>query len=96
MSRTREIGQPGFTIFWEDLDVYVQCLDDEQLGRVLRTLWCEHYDAPDWPDMTQAEDVVYYHLKQKIGVQSDRYEEKCKKNRDIAKNRGAKNAAGQV
>lgn len=95
MSRASELGQPGFTIFWEDLGTYVMSLSDEELGRALRTTWCEYADEDpdDWPVMVGGDFLMFKQLQLKIDIQCDKYEATCEKNRGIAQRREAARAA---
>ena len=95
MSRPSDLGQPGFTVFWEDLETYVESLSDEDMGCVLRALWWYYSDGDDedWPGMWPGPRLMYNQLLQKIDAQCDKYEETCERNREIAKKRGAKTAS---
>lgn len=95
MSRPKELGQPGFTIYWEDLESYTESLSEEEMGRALCALWWYYSDGEeeDWPGMFSGTRLMYNQLLQKIEAQCDKYEETCARNREIAKKRGSKAAS---
>ena len=59
------------------------CLTDEQLGRLMRGLFCHRFGLEAKPE----KDPVVSMALGFIAAQSDRYETYCRQNREAAKNR---------
>lgn len=72
-------AQPGFTLFWEDLREYLECLSDRELGHILRMLYGSLMEGKD-PEVSRIEKLAYTHLRSNILLQAEKYREACEKN----------------
>lgn len=77
---------PGFTVYWEDLEEYAECLTERQIGMALRAL-CAFRNGEELPALDRAAKLMFVHLRNKIREQEAKYCSTVEKNRGNARKR---------
>lgn len=73
--------QPGFTLFWEDVKEYLECLSDREIGHIIRMLYAYVSEGKE-TEMKRSEKLPFVHLRNNILQQEKKYREKKEQNRE--------------
>ena len=71
---------PGFTLYWDDLEEYVQVLTEGQLGRVLRAVIEAGCTGTVRELKNEGERLAFLHIMNKIEEQKVKYRETVARN----------------
>ena len=72
---------PGFTVFWEDLELYVDCMSPKQLGNVCAAL-VAFVHGEEVGKLDTGEKIAFTHLRRKIAEQEEKYAQTVEQNRE--------------